>query len=135
MSVLPSEGSTFCEELGYSEVAEQSDLAPVPSTGTGPAVASGDQLCLGPLQPDGSTDMAGTSNGGDTDSVLSLAAPDNSLIPVSCTEAKNDMAVCDTEVTVGDVDVRSHARSRAGRLLKLVTRLVEIMHQRTEVVS
>lgn len=104
VSVLPSESLVD---------VEQSDLASAMPDCASLAEAPVNQSCRGPSQSDLSIDMARAANGGGADSDLSLAVPDTSLDPILCSETQ---AMTDT--VVGDVEVRSRARSRAGRLLR-----------------
>ncbi len=121
VSVLPSESLVD---------VEQSDLASARSDCASLAEVPVNQSCCAPSQSDLSIDMTRAVNGGGADSELSVAGPDTSLDPVLCS---GPQAMSDT--VVRDVEVRSRARSRAGRLLRPVTRLIEMMHQRNGLVS
>lgn len=139
VSTIPSEISSR-SDLGEStqpEVAEAdqcSEVSPVsPASITELETHCGELAHSSPAVP--SIDAAPTLTGSLTDSVRNLTVADKSLDSISFTETNclTDATLHDSVATAGREGVRSNLRSRAGRLLKPVSRLIEIMQQKTVV--
>lgn len=139
VSVLPSETSSKAnlEDVdlsGVTEMGQRGHATPASSTGdTLPGAPSQTSRRLSDSDPPRTEAM--TRTGDVAESVCALVVEDDLRDPPLCTE--NQSLALTTfgspRAPVRDDRSRDGMRSRAGRLLKPVSRLIEFMHQRASV--